>query len=236
MNFKSILVASAMAMMGLAPGYASATTITNLGQVSANTNGLLIAGSGVSETSFSNAPQSVGANSSDPSGWDPWGAADMNSNWLSVGGCCGGSGSYATFSFTSSENTFTLLWGSPNSDNTVTLYSGQDGTGSVIDTVSFVDGTGYYIDSVLSPTSYAPNTMDPGDLMSINSSGVFQSAKLTNDIGGFEIADVSASLARTNRTSATPLPSTWAMLLGGLAMIGLLAHRGMKKQSAATAA
>jgi hypothetical protein len=234
-NFKSILVA-AVAVVGLAPGYASATTITNLGQVSANTSGLLIAGSGVSETSSSNAPQSIGANSGDPSGWDPWGGADTNSNWLSVGGCCGGSGSYATFSFTSSENTFTLLWGSPNSDNTVTLYSGQNGNGSVIDTVSFIDGTGYYVDGVLSPTTYGPNTMDPGDLMSINSSGLFQSAELTNDIGGFEIADVSASLVTTNRTSTTPLPPTWAMLLGGLAMIGFLAHRGMTKQSTAATA
>src|ERR1700678_4248922 len=95
-----VALAAVVAAIGFAPGSASATTIavTNLGQVSPNTGGALL-GAGVTETGSNNAPLSVGANPSDPSGWDPWGASDQNSHWLSVGGCCGGGGSYATFSF-----------------------------------------------------------------------------------------------------------------------------------------
>ena len=122
----SVLVAS----IGFATGRASAETITlsNLGTVPPTTDGVLL-GPGVFLTGSNNAPQSTGADASDPSGWDPWGSADTTSQWLSVGGCCGGSGSFATFSF-AETNVFTLLWGSPNSDNTITLYSGTNGTGS----------------------------------------------------------------------------------------------------------
>jgi hypothetical protein len=39
-----------------------------------------------------------------------------------------------------------------------------------------------------------------------------------------------------NSPSATPLPSTWLMLLGGLVGLGFIAHRGSKNGSAALAA
>ena len=40
----------------------------------------------------------------------------------------------------------------------------------------------------------------------------------------------------TLNTSATPLPSTWLMLLGGLAGLGFIAYRGTKKTATFSAA
>ena len=198
-------------LLAVAPVRATTITLTNLGQVTPSAGGVLF-GPGVIETSSSNAPQSVGANPSDPSGWDPWGSTDVNSRWLSVGGCCGGTGSFAALEFAVPTTTFKLLWGSPNSDNTITLY----GAGNVVlGTVSFVDGSGYAVDGVHYNVGYGPNTTDPGDIIAISSSTPFVSAVLTNDQGGFEVAAI----------SATPLPSTWSMMLIALAGLGLVAFR-----------
>jgi hypothetical protein len=215
------------AAFALVPSRASAVTITltNDGPVSPNTGGVLL-GPGVFETSSHNAPHSIGANASDPKGWDPWGASDTNSRWLSVGSCCGGTGSFATFSFAAPEDTLSLLWGSPNSDNTVTLYSGKNGKGTVIGTVSFVDGVGYEINGSPTTTPYGPNTTAPGDIISISSSSLFQSAVLTNDSGGFEVADIRA---------AAPLPSTWIMLFSALIGLGFFAYRGSRNAAAIAA-
>ena len=104
------------------------------------------------------------------------------------------------------------MWGSPNSDNTITLY----GAGNVVlGTVSFVDGSGYAVDGVHFNVGYGPNTTDPGDIIAISSSTPFVSAVLTNDQGGFEVAAI----------SATPLPSTWSMMLIALAGRGPVAFR-----------
>ena len=226
----SVLVAS----IGFAPGRASAETITlsNLGTVSSTTDGALL-GPGVFLTGSNNAPQSTGADASDPSGWDPWGSADTTSHWLSVGGCCGGGGSFATFSF-AATNVFTLLWGSPNSDNTITLYSGTNGTGSSLATISFEGGSGYYVGPTLTTTPYGANTTGPGDIISIDSSELFESAVLTNDIGGFEVANITAP--DPNGDLASPLPSAWTMLIAGFFGFGLIAYRGTKKSTAALAA
>jgi hypothetical protein len=236
----SILAALAATIIGLVSGQARATTITlsNLGEVSSDTGGALISGPNVTLFSSFGAPQSIGANPSDPSGWDPWGASDSNSNWLSVGGCCGYSGSgthpFATFTFSVPETTFTLLWGSPNSNNTVTLYSGADGTGSVIGTVSFEDGQGYFVNGVQNGVSYGANTTGPGDIISISSSVAFQSAILTNDIGGFEVADISTT-PLLREVSATPLPGSWSMMLIGLAGLGLAVRFRPRRSSRAVA-
>jgi hypothetical protein len=179
----------------------------------------------VTEMGSNNAPQSTGANPSDPLGWDPWGANDTNSHWLSVGGCCGGSGSSATFSFAPANN-LSLLCGSPNSDNTVALYSKTNGGGNLVATVSFEDGVGYLVNGVPTATPYGPNTTDPGDIISITSSELFLSAVLTNDIGGFEVADVSA--AKISLVSSTPLPSTWTMMLIGFARLGFFSYGGRR--------
>ena len=216
----SVALAASVAVLCAAAGQVAATTIIGVSgsPVTPNMDGPLIAGSLVSLGLSNNAPQSTGANPSDPFGWDPWGSADSNSQWLSVGGCCGGSGSYQTLNFRSPVDVLTLLWGSPNSDNTITLS-----TGAII---SYVDSSGYYIDGIQQTTSY-PNTTDPGYIVTITSSVPFTSATLTNDIGGFEVADIKAS---------APLPSTWTMLVAGLAGLGFFARRGSKKNVAAPAA
>ena len=221
------------AVIGLATGHASATTLTTGSQVSPNTSGALL-GSGVSLGAVINAPKSTGANSSDPSGWDPWGSTDTNSQWLSVGGCCGGTSS-AIFNVSGpAANNFSLLWGSPNSDNTITLWSEANGNGTKVATVTFVDGVGFYVDGVLSAQPYGPNTTDPGYIESIfTSTTLFESAVLTNDIGGFEVADVSAAYIQTGLQSETPLPATLPLFATGLGSLGLLGWRRKRKAQAA---
>ena len=226
---KAVLIGltALFAVIGLASGHASATTLTTGSQVSPNTSGALL-GSGVSLGAVNNAPQSIGANPSDPLGWDPWGSTDTNSNWLSVGGCCGTTSS-AIFNVIGPANNFSLLWGSPNSDNTVTLYSEADGKGSVVATVTFVDGVGYKVDGALSGAFYGPNTTDPGYIESIfTSATLFASAVLTNDIGGFEVADVSANFIQTG-LSGTPLPAALPLFASGLGALGLLGWRRKRK-------
>jgi len=194
-----------VAMIAIASGQASATTLTTGSQVTPNSSGSLIAG-GVTLGAVVNAPQSTGANPADPFGWDPWGATDTNSHWLSVGGCCGGTSS-AIFNANAPSNLFSLLWGSPNSNNTLRLYSGSNGTGSLVATVQFVDGSGFKVDGVSSGQFFGPNTTAAGYIESILTSSLFLSALLTNSTGGFEVADVSASLLGGGGASvATPVP------------------------------
>ncbi len=232
---KAVLVGltALFAVIGLPSGHASATTLTTGSQVSPNTSRLLI-GSGVTLGAVNNAPESTGANPSDPLGWDPWGSTDTNSQWLSVGGCCGGTSS-AIFNVSGpAANNFSLLWGSPNSDNTITLWSGANGTGTEVATVTFVDGIGFYVDGVLSAQPYGPNTTGSGYIESIfTSTTLFESAVLTNDIGGFEVADVSASYLQTGLQSETPLPATLPLFATGLGGLGLLGWRRKRKVQAA---
>lgn len=236
-EFRKIVVGLiALAVVGIAPGQASAATITltDLGTVSANGNGVLISDpSVVTLTSSSNAPISQGGNLAD--GYDPWGAGDgnqidTNSYWMSIGGCCAQDylsaqqpfTPFATFSFKIPETTFSLLWGSPNTGNLITLYNGT----AVIATVAFNDSMGYVVDgSILAGWFGAHDNMTPGNIIAITSSEAFTSATLTNTAGGFEVADI----------SATPLPSTWTMMLMGVAGLGFVAHRGMKRRSAEAA-
>ena len=231
-----------LTVSGVVAGPASATTLQTGSQVSPNSSGQLIATPStlvLSTTTGNTTTVQTGASFSDPSGWDPWGDDiaydDTNSQWLSVGGCCGGT-STAVFNATSTAlqlNTFSLLWGSPNSDNTVTLYSGLNGLGTQVGQVQFIDGSGYLVDGVLSSQPYGPNTMDPGYIETITTSQLFESAVLSNGTGGFEIADVSAGfLQLQNDLTPTPLPSAWTTLLGGLVGVGFLALVRTKKRSA----
>ena len=50
---------------------------------------------------------------------------------------------------------------------------------------------------------------------------------------GFDSTDISATLSPVG---ATPLPSTWLMLISGFVGLGFFAHRGTKKRTAALAA
>lgn len=228
------LLASAaiVAVFGAVSGSASATTVIDISAapVAANGNGLLIASpSTVSLGASVNTFLETGANPADPFGWDPWGSLDTNSGWLSVAGCCGGAGSYQDLNFSGPVNTLSLLWGSPNADNAITLSNGS--VISYVDNASSSSLDGFYINSVLQPGTSLPNTMDPGYIVTITSS-TFTSAVLTNTIGGFEVADISAGLIQTGLAN-TPLPSTWLMLLSGFVGLGFFAYRGAQKNSRA---
>jgi hypothetical protein len=230
-------LAAFVAVIGVASGPASATTLATGSQVTANTSGSLIAG-GVTlgPVSGNTSATQTGANAADPFGWDPWGSADTNSHWLSVGGCCGGTSS-AIFNVVAptGANNFTLLWGSPNSNNTVQLFSGAGGTGTLVATVQFVDGSGFFVDGVLSGQFFGPNTTAPGYIESITTSAVFGSALLTNSNGGFEVADISASTLGVGTLSSTPLPAALPLFASGLGALGLLARRRKRKTAAVTA-
>ena len=195
------------AAVALAPGHASAATITLTydGTAVPNQIGNYLLGPGVSlGTPSGTVVQTTGVNTND--GWDLWGSADTNSPWLSVGGANGSSpDSSQPVDIAVPDNLLTLLWGSPNSDNTITLYNGITSVGII----SFVDGTGFEVNgtpvSLLPPgTLTPPNTTDPGDIITIASSVLFTSAVLSNVIGGFEVADISATVNRGDL--ATPLP------------------------------
>jgi hypothetical protein len=57
----------------------------------------------------------------------------------------------------------------------------------------------------------------------------------TNNIAG-AIGSESFQILGTTNVSATPLPSTWFLMLSGFAGLGFFAYRGTKKGSAALAA
>jgi hypothetical protein len=235
---KAILVglSALAAAVALAPSHVSATTITLTYDSTATPNGDgALLGPGVSlGASSGTVVQTTGANTND--GWDPWGGTDTNSAWLSVGGANGSTpNSSQTINTAVSSDLLTLLWGSPNSNNTLTLFNGSTSVG----VISFVDGTGFEVNgtpvSLLPPgTPTPPNVMDPGDIITIDSSALFTSAVLTNGIGGFEVADVSA--LNNGGDVTTPLPPAWTMLLAGLVALGFLANRGTKSRPAGLAA
>jgi len=225
MQVLSIALATCIAVLSAVPGPASATTISFSGPVTPSAGGPLFAGPGVSLGSSSGyvTPTQLGSNLADPLGWDPWGGSDKNSYWISVGGAGVGYSSSQTLNFSSPVNTFSLLWGSPNSNNTITLSNGQ--------TIEYFDNLGFEVDGVLETGPY-PNVQtgaaSSGYIVTITSSA-FTSAVLTNGIGGFEVADFSAYYA-------TPLPSSWTMLIAGFVGLGFFAYRGTKKNAAAIAA
>ncbi len=223
------LAASVMVLFAM-PGAASAATIITVSAnpVTPNDNGPLFAGSGVSLGSSTGyvTPTQKGADPNDAQGWDPWGSTDTNSFWISVGGAGGNSGSSQSLVFSSAVTSFSLLWGSPNSDNSITLSNG--------DVVSYQDSSGYFVDGVQQTSAY-PNTTDPGYIVTITSSTPFSSVILSNDIGGFEVADIGIA-GGAGGVSGTPLPSTWTMLIAGFLGLGVFAYRGSKKNAAARAA
>jgi hypothetical protein len=58
----------------------------------------------------------------------------------------------------------------------------------------------------------------------------------TGTVGGTEYYTQFGTIDLTARITATPLPSTWTMLIAGFLGLGFFAYRGSKKGSAAVAA
>ena len=92
--------------------------------------------------------------------------------------------------------------------------------------------TGITLNAPFSVTTPAINTSDAGSFLLVGSlfdladSQTFELESLTSDL------TFSAVVAPP---SATPLPSTWLMLLSGFVGLGFFAYRGTKKNSAAFA-
>lgn len=138
-------------------------------------------------------------------GWDPYGLSDTSHDWWNV--------EDGSVTIDSSSELLTLVWGSPNyadsSDtNTVSFYSGANGGGALIGTVTasdlYADFTGI------------TNTTDPGYLISFVTSTPFGSVVFTTPAASdFEFAVV----------AGVPEPSTWAMMLIGLAGLGYAGYR-----------
>ena len=220
-SFFFALAASA-SVLAAVPGPASASTMISISTnpVTANDNGLLINSGSVGDISLgtgTNVTSDIGVNTLD--GFDPWGSADTNSQWDSVGGCCGLNGSQS-LAITGQFNTLSFLWGSPNSNNTVVVTLGGD-------TITYVDGVGFEVDGVVQPGTVLPNDTSSGHIVSITSSSELTGATLTNSVGGFEVADFSVS--------QTPLPGALPLLATGLAAMGLLGWRRKKKATALAA-
>jgi hypothetical protein len=116
--------------------------------------------------------------------------------------------------------------------------------------------TGYYNDNganVLSSTSITFNNPDYSEVLQITFANVISDATnaILGGIGGPSFEQCSAwGICRTNfiryiasetavgdpLVSATPLPSTWTLLIAGFVGLGFIACRGTKKNSATFAA
>jgi hypothetical protein len=118
----------------------------------------------------------------------------------------------ATFNAPTGTNDLSLFWGSPDSYNTIKFYSGLNGTGSLLATLT---GT-----TIL-------NDGSGNDLANILLGAAFDSVVLSTTQDSFEFSDLTFS-------TATPLPSTWTMLLAGIVGLAFFAHyRGKQRRVAA---
>jgi hypothetical protein len=114
-------------------------------------------------------------------------------------------GAAATYSFSSPENTLSLLWGSPDSWNTLEFFSGPNDTGTLEYSI-----TGNELDL----QTYGHDLVD-FDM----SGGYFQSVEFLSSQNAFEFADL--------KVSATPLPSSLPLFIGGFgALIAFFSSTG----------
>ena len=107
----------------------------------------------------------------------------------------------------------------PSSGNTVTTISGISG-------VNLAAGGSYFL-QVTQPDSLSDevwNGNSTGATGTVFTGGVYG----TDSLSAFDVLGSSVA--------ATPLPSTWLMLLSGFVGLGFLAYRGTKKNAAALAA
>jgi hypothetical protein len=74
-------------------------------------------------------------------------------------------------------------------------------------------------------------TAEFGQFPLLNLASGIDNSTFTGEVGGTEYYDLSGTASIT----ATPLPSTWLMLLGGLVGLGFFAYSGTQKHSLAAA-
>ena len=131
----------------------------------------------------------------------------------------------ATYNFSSGVTSFSFLWGSPDPWNSVQFFSGANGTGAIPNAL-------FYGNNPLL-TNCCTSGLNTNDVAVFDFTGTVGSVEF-QDTGtpAFEYAipTTGSSLA------ATPLPSTWTMLIAGFVGLGLFAYRGSKNRSAIAAA
>jgi hypothetical protein len=124
----------------------------------------------------------------------------------------------ASFNITNSNSSKALV-GSDVSATPTTLsfnFSGTD-TGYLLFEQVLFSGFHYYCASTALGACFQGETVAP---QSISDSSAQHDARSGNLIIG------------TAAVGTVPLPSTWTMLLGGLAVVGFAAHRGSKRSTA----
>ncbi len=101
-------------------------------------------------------------------------------------------------------------------------------------------GWDLYVGGLLVDSGSLPGngTITESDPTTFNLAGILLSANETVDLAIFNTGGTGDFVGNdlTINFTATPLPSTWLMLLGGLFGLGLFAYRGTKKSAAAIAA
>ncbi len=134
------------------------------------------------------------------------------------GGNNGAGSNYTTYLATAPTNeTLTVNW----------VYTTNDCCGAGWDPGGYVVNDVY---TQLSPEVYG--TMGTG-----NSSGVVTLSVLAGQDYGFYVYTVDGVLGRGDiAVTATPLPSTWTMLIAGFAGLGFFAYRGSRKSHSAALA
>jgi len=120
-------------------------------------------------------------------------------------------GGFALYNFDGPENSFSMLWGSPDAFNTLSFYSGVNGAGSVLLTLTGSD-------MLIQTFGHDLLQIDFGDQF-------FQSVLLTTSANAFEYTNMQAS----DPVLATPIPPALPLFATGLSALGLLGWRRKRK-------
>lgn len=115
-----------------------------------------------------------------------------------------------------------------------TAATGFSGGFSVSTSLSLLTGTLYYV-YIYSQADGGVNG-NPGYSGGTLKVSAFVDPMFTIDPSTLNANQYSLTFSPGISNAATPLPSTWLMLLGGLAGLGFVAHRGAKNGAAALAA
>jgi hypothetical protein len=136
------------------------------------------------------------------------------------------------------ENDFAATWNITNpilpQNETVFLYEGPVSSGIISDVLHYTysqdrNGIGHLDGFVMSDSSLDEAGIN-ATLLAL--AGIFPTLSIQEPDGPFDFSNTNIT---AQFQSETPLPATWTMMLGGLALVGFAAHRRKKKGAAAFA-